>query len=148
MSVDDKTIYVSTRHHNGHVLEKEENAIHKEWVIERKLKFYLQLINGFLLEIEILTSPLTWCYNTIKLNVIIFYGYSVIDPLILESDQHLISPYNITPESHIKVMRIKEMITREGNFWLANKFSLSSPLEMYEEQCGKYAYWWQGVKGQ
>lgn len=31
MSVDDKTIYVSTRHHNGHVLEKEENAIHKEF---------------------------------------------------------------------------------------------------------------------
>ena len=28
-----------------------------------------------------------------------------------KSDQHLISPYNITPESHIKVSRIKEMIT-------------------------------------
>ena len=27
------------------------------------------------------------------------------------SDQHLLSPYNITLESHIKVMRIKEMIT-------------------------------------
>lgn len=39
MSVDDKTIYVSTRHRNGHVLEKEENAIHKEWVIEKKIKF-------------------------------------------------------------------------------------------------------------
>ena len=26
-------------------------------------------------------------------------------------DQHLISPYNITPESNINVMRIKEMIT-------------------------------------
>ena len=26
-------------------------------------------------------------------------------------DQHLISPYNITTESHINVMRIKEMIT-------------------------------------
>ena len=30
--------------------------------------------------------------------------------LIPESDKHLISPFNITPESHIKVMRIKEMI--------------------------------------
>ena len=30
--------------------------------------------------------------------------------LIPESDQHLISPFNVTPESHIKVMRIKEMI--------------------------------------
>ena len=27
------------------------------------------------------------------------------------SDQRLISLYNITPELHIKVMRIKEMIT-------------------------------------
>ena len=26
------------------------------------------------------------------------------------SEWHLISPYNITPESHIKVMRIKVMI--------------------------------------
>ena len=29
---------------------------------------------------------------------------------------HLISPYNISSESHIKVMRIKEMVTREGTF--------------------------------
>ena len=34
-----------------------------------------------------------------------------INRLIPKSDQHLISPYNITPESHIKVRRIKEMIT-------------------------------------
>lgn len=30
MSVDDTTIYVTTRHFNGHVFEKEENAVHKE----------------------------------------------------------------------------------------------------------------------
>ena len=30
--------------------------------------------------------------------------------LTLKSDQHLISPYIISPESHIKVMRIIEMI--------------------------------------
>ena len=30
--------------------------------------------------------------------------------LIPESDQHLISPFNITHESNIKVVRIKEMI--------------------------------------
>ena len=29
----------------------------------------------------------------------------------LKSDKHLISPYNITPESNINVTRIKEMIT-------------------------------------
>ena len=32
-------------------------------------------------------------------------------PLIQEIDSHLISPYVIPAESHIKVMRIKEMIT-------------------------------------
>ena len=34
-----------------------------------------------------------------------------INPLTPKSDWHLISPYNITTESHINVMRIKEMIT-------------------------------------
>ena len=34
-----------------------------------------------------------------------------LNPLTFKSDQRLISPYNITPESHIKVMRIQEMIT-------------------------------------
>ena len=33
------------------------------------------------------------------------------NPLTLKTDQHLISSYNFTPESHIKVMRIKKMIT-------------------------------------
>ena len=32
------------------------------------------------------------------------------------SDQHIISPYNITPESHIEVMRIREMITNQRGF--------------------------------
>ena len=35
---------------------------------------------------------------------------TVINPLIPGSDQHLISPFNITPESNIKVIRMKEMI--------------------------------------
>ena len=34
-----------------------------------------------------------------------------INPLTPNSDWHLISPYNVTPESNNKVMRIKEMIT-------------------------------------
>ena len=38
------------------------------------------------------------------------------NPLNPKSDQHLISPYKITPESQMKVMRIKLMVTREGTF--------------------------------
>ena len=34
----------------------------------------------------------------------------VVQPLIPESYKHLISPYNVAPESNIEVMRIKEMI--------------------------------------
>ena len=34
-----------------------------------------------------------------------------LNPLTPNSDQHLISPHNITPEAHIQVTRIKEMIT-------------------------------------
>ena len=38
------------------------------------------------------------------------------NPLNPKSDYPLISPYNMTPESLVKVMRIKERITREGTF--------------------------------
>ena len=37
-----------------------------------------------------------------------------LNPLLPKSDKHLISPYNITPESNINVTRIKEMITKEA----------------------------------
>ena len=36
---------------------------------------------------------------------------STFNPLTPKRNQHLISPNNITPESNIKVMKIKEMIT-------------------------------------
>ena len=37
------------------------------------------------------------------------------NPLTPKSDKHLISPSNITTESHINVMKIKEMITNSRN---------------------------------
>ena len=40
----------------------------------------------------------------------IFLQHRLLNPVIPKSDQHLLSPHNIIPESHIKVMRIKEMI--------------------------------------
>ena len=44
---------------------------------------------------------------------------SLLNPLTPKSDWHLISPYNINPELHIKVMRIKVMIPMEGD-WQTN----------------------------
>ena len=38
-------------------------------------------------------------------------GYYSFNPLTLKSDQHKISHYIISTESHITVIRIKEMIT-------------------------------------
>ena len=36
-----------------------------------------------------------------------------LNPLTPKSDQLLISPYNITPKSNIKITRIKEMTTEQ-----------------------------------
>ena len=36
------------------------------------------------------------------------------NPLSPNSDQHLISPHNITDSSNIQVMRMNEMITKDG----------------------------------
>lgn len=60
--------------------------------------------------------------------------------LMPKSDQHLFSPNNITPESHIKVLRIKEMITNWIGSWYLNKFFLSVPYEVFGVQNGEYAY--------
>ena len=54
--------------------------------------------------------------------------------LIPMSDQHFISPNNTTPESHIQVMRMKEMIANYRNSLQFNNFSLSAPQEMCNEQ--------------
>ena len=53
--------------------------------------------------------------------------FSLVIYLNPKSSKHQIPSYNISPESHIKVMRIKEMITNKRSFWLVNKFSLSAP---------------------
>ena len=58
--------------------------------------------------------------------------------LALKGDQHLISPYNITPESNIKVTRIVETITNQISSWLLTKFSSSGSEEMSREQCREY----------
>ena len=39
------------------------------------------------------------------------HWFTAINPLNSKSDQPLISPYNITPESNTKVARIQEMIS-------------------------------------
>ena len=46
---------------------------------------------------------------------------SFFDPFAPKSDQHLISPYNNSPESHMKVTRIKEMNHQLKNFLIVKQ---------------------------
>ena len=67
-------------------------------------------------------------WNVLELMMRVFENLSwTLNPMTPKSYYHLISPYNITTESNIKVMRIREMITKQRSSWLLNKFSLSAP---------------------
>ena len=66
---------------------------------------------------------------------------SPINSLTRKRDQYLISPYIITVQSHITIMRIKEMITNFLALDCFNKFAWTAPYEMYGEQYGESAFW-------
>ena len=68
---------------------------------------------------------------------------SVLNPLIFVCDQHLISPYNITPVSKIWVKRMK----KNDHQLIVAQFSLSAPQGMYRELYAEYTYCFYGVKG-
>ena len=65
--------------------------------------------------------PILWFYETR-----VYIDFCV-NPLTPNGDQRQISPYNITPESHIDVTRIREMTTNKESYRLFNKFSFSEP---------------------
>ena len=56
-----------------------------------------------------------------------------LNPLMPKSDQQLISPSNIVPESQIIVTGRKDMINHSKCSWLLNKFSFSVTQEMCRE---------------
>ena len=60
-----------------------------------------------------------------------------VNPLTPKSDQDLISPYSVTTESNIKIMRIEEMINNQRNSWFLRKFSFCVPWEIYRLQYGE-----------
>ena len=75
-------------------------------------------------------------------------GLIRINPLPPKIDKHLTFPYNITSESHMEVIRIKETICNKKSSWLLKKFSLSAPLKMNREAGTKLAKnWYQLVWG-
>ena len=56
------------------------------------------------------TDTLTF-YTLLSYVISFMLKNHLLNPFAPKSDQHLISHYTITPESHFKVMRIKEIIT-------------------------------------
>ena len=58
------------------------------------------IINGSAVTCQIIVNEETYLINQLEK---IF-----INPLAHESNKHLISPYDISPESHVKVTRVKE----------------------------------------
>ena len=100
--------------------------------------------------INIFESKSSWCANQRRKKLYLTYHKIqtenmkycmcefLFNLLIPKDDQHLISLYNITTVSNIKVKRIKEMITSQRSSWLFNKFSLSAPWKMYREHYGEW----------
>ena len=85
-----------------------------------KWRFNKEFLILFLLEVIclFLCDLFTFIYIVIywqgeNLEVCSWGKFEFLNPLTPKSDQHLISPYNITTESHINVRRIKEIITNQ-----------------------------------
>ena len=69
------------------------------------------------------------CYDPVEYRPYVNEQSNIILILLLlrVTSLHLISLYNIIPESHIKVMRIKEMITNKEALRALNHFTNTSP---------------------
>ena len=73
---------------------------------------FMMLMDNLQFGFRVLVYPKCWCriHDSIIPKPTVEKEKSL-HPLTPKSDKHIISPYNITTESHINVMRIKEMIT-------------------------------------
>ena len=72
---------------------------------------------------------------------------TVVNPSIPESDQHLISPFNITPKSNIKFMRIKEMLKKLKNFLIGKQILPASTLGIVQRTVWRICILMLGCKG-
>ena len=87
-------------------------------VLFQNVRYCSEEASGFLKIVQVNVVCLFVCLSSLPLsieNVRSVIGNcpyaDTFNPLTPNTDQHLISPYNIIPESNIKVMRVKEMIT-------------------------------------
>ena len=81
-------------------------------------------------KVKTFTIPGKDSHNTLSDHV-------AVSPVTTLCDSHIISPYNITPESHIKVARIKEMITMQLKLLIVKTNSPYQQLEKFIENSMK-----------
>ena len=104
---------------------------HDMYLIATSNTFQTTLFNG--LFSTYLSKVLRHRFYTVLSLQLVTGKLKILYHLTTMGDWHLISPYRITLESNVKVMRIKEMTTNFRSYRLVNQFSLSAPLEIYRE---------------
>ena len=105
------------------------------WTLEKNLAWISLVLSLSVLNFSILNSLCTLLDYTSFFGVLFYLSkqQTVTCVLLLLTISCL--------ESHVKVMRIKGMITYLRSSWSLNKFSLTAPQDVYGEQYRGYAYW-------
>ena len=105
------------------------------WTLEKNLAWISLVLSLSVLNFSILNSLCTLLDYTSFFGVLFYLSkqQKVTCVLLLLTISCL--------ESHVKVMRIKGMITYLISSWSLNKFSLTAPQDVYGEQYGGYACW-------
>ena len=81
--------------------------------LNNKIKWrHIKTVN--LTEISVELDSSAPCAGVSLLVITCLFSEWSFNPLSPNSDQHLISPHNITDSSTIQVMRMNEMITKDG----------------------------------
>ena len=132
---------ISVNAHKFNRVSKQETLGLKPWQTEHVKCFYSDHVHSLGWMIEVLSFTGTKLYSQLPSPPRRIDKNQPFAPPPPKIDWHLTSPYNITSESHMEVMRIEEIFSHRKSSWLFKKFSLSVSLEMYREQYGEYGYW-------
>ena len=94
------------------------------YLIATSNTFQTTLFNGLLS--TYLSKVLRYRLYVVLSQCLVTGKLKILHHLTTKGDGHLISPYRITLESNVEVMRIKEMITNFRGYRMVNQFSFST----------------------
>ena len=132
---------IRVKAHKFNRVSKQETLGLKPWQTEHVKCFYYDHLNSLGWVTEVLSFTGTKLFSQLPSPPRRIDKNQPFAPPPPKIDWHLTSPYNITSESHMEVMRIEEIFSHRKSSWLFKKFSLLVSLEMYREQYGEYGYW-------